>query len=94
MMPDGGDDSSYVPPMLIPHRPHDASSGSNRLGERPIRILHDHYHPNRPAGKCLRTEILVLGRLICHPKLGSIGERRATTVPWTRYTTLAPKADL
>ena len=75
MMPEGVDDSSYAPPMLILHRPNDACSGGNRLGERRIRVVNDHYHPNAPAGKCLWTKILVLGRLICHPKFGSIGRQ-------------------
>jgi hypothetical protein len=84
-MPEGIDDSS------------DAGSCCDRLGERRIRVVHDHHHPDGPSGECPRTEILVLGRLIGHPKFGSV-DREArdndSIRASTRYTTLAPKTDL
>ena len=70
MMPEGIDDSSDAPPMLIPHRPNDGGSSRSRPGKRRIRVVYDHHHPDGASGKRLRTEILVLRRLISHPKLG------------------------
>ena len=61
--------------MLIPHGPNDGGSGRRCLGKRRIGIVYDHHHSDGPSGKRLRAEILMLGRLIGHPKLGPAGRQ-------------------
>jgi hypothetical protein len=72
MVPIGIDDSSDAPPMSIRHRPDDGSSRRNRFGERGVRVVYDHHHPDGTSGKCLGTEIPMLGRLIGYPKFSSL----------------------
>jgi len=72
-MPEGIDDPADAPAMFVPHRPHERGSRGNRFGEGGIRVVHDHHHPDGTAGQRLRTEVLILGRLVGYPKLGSIG---------------------
>jgi hypothetical protein len=57
--------------MLVADGPHDGGACRDGPIEGGIRIIHGHHHPHGTAAERLGTEVLVLGRFVGDPEIGS-----------------------
>jgi hypothetical protein len=71
MVAEGVEDSSDAPAVLIGDGIDDFGANGNGMIECGIRIFDDHDDAHGAASQRFRAEILMLGRLVGNPKLGS-----------------------
>src|SRR2546430_16074057 len=64
--------AAQMPPIRVLHGGDLSGTRRQCLREHRVRIRHGEDHPNRPTAQRLRTEVVMLGRLISHPELRAV----------------------
>src|SRR6266550_1744474 len=64
--------AAQMPPIRVLHGGDLSGTRRQCLREHRVRIRHGQDHPNRPTAQRLRTEVVMLGRLISHPELRAV----------------------